>query len=700
MLLSAAESNKLLSQAGINTVDTELVVSTEEAICKSEQMGFPVALKIASPDILHKSDVGGVKLGLKTSKQVAKAYGQILKSVSLTHPEAVIQGVLVQEMARPGIEVIIGAYQDVQFGPVVMFGLGGIWVEVMKDVTFGVIPITKRDAVRMIEGINGYPVLTGCRGQQPVGVSYLKELLLKVSSLMEHNPKVKELDLNPIFAYSDGAMAIDVKIMIEEHEAYKKPKHGSARESLAQIFSPHAVAVVGISPMSQISSFARQAVENLKRARFPAIYPVNPKYTEVLGLPCYPNVRSITGEVDHVIVSVPVESAMTVLDDCIAKGVKSVHFFTAGFGETEESKQIEMENTMLKKAREGGIRIIGPNSVGLLATKNRLVTRSVMPMSPGSIAFLSQSGGFFDDLPLLGGPRGLRFSKLISYGNALDVNESEIIEYFSGDTDVEIIAAYIEGVKDGRCFFDALKMATARKPVVVLKGGITEAGQRATRSHTASLANPVAVFSALCQQLNVIQVDDMEELTDILVMLSFLRPYPRGNGVAIVGTGGGPSVWASDEAEKSGLHVVSLPTEVESELRHFLPFAGSIVANPVDATNLTSPEVIYTTLNILGRFSNINTFIYHMGFHPLSRWGDGRFSSPDYLRDIVNALEEAKKTTGRPVVLALYPPLDLVGMKDFLKARRAFVEAGLPVFHSLRQVSKALTRLIAWHQYR
>lgn len=215
-VLTEIESKEFLKQAGINIIDTKLATSREEAISVSRQFGFPVGLKIASPDIVHKSDAGGVKLGLKTAKQVSKAYEDILEAIRQKHPQARIQGVSVQKMARPGVEVIIGMSKDDQFGPVLMFGLGGILVEVLKDVSFRIVPLAKRDAAEMLREIKGYPLLEGYRGQEAVDVSHLEELLIKVSDFVEQNPEVKELDLNPIFAYSDGAVAVDARVILEE----------------------------------------------------------------------------------------------------------------------------------------------------------------------------------------------------------------------------------------------------------------------------------------------------------------------------------------------------------------------------------------------------------------------------------------------------------------------------------------------------
>jgi len=215
-VLTETEAKELLKQGGVSVVDTKLATSKEEAISISQQLGFPIVLKIASSDVVHKSDAGGVKLGLKTSKQVGKAYDDILKAIKQQYPEAKIQGVSVQSMARPGVEVIIGMSKDAQFGPVLMFGLGGVLVEILKDVSFRIVPLTKRDAREMIREIKGYPLFEGYRGQEPVDVDNLEELVLKVSNFVEQHPEVDELDLNPIFAYSDGAVAVDARIILGE----------------------------------------------------------------------------------------------------------------------------------------------------------------------------------------------------------------------------------------------------------------------------------------------------------------------------------------------------------------------------------------------------------------------------------------------------------------------------------------------------
>ncbi|MBM4308204.1 MAG: acetyl-CoA synthetase [Deltaproteobacteria bacterium] len=215
-ILTEFESKKFLKQAGIPVIETRLAKTPKEAVAISQKMGFPVALKIASPDIVHKSDSGGVKLSLKNVAEVKAAFKEIVIGAQKKNPSASIDGVSVQKMAKPGTEVIVGTSKDPQFGPVIMFGLGGIFVEVLKDVSFRIIPLSRKDALEMIEEIKGYPVLQGYRGKEPADISALVEIILKISKVMEQNPEIKELELNPIFAYKKGAMAVDARIILEE----------------------------------------------------------------------------------------------------------------------------------------------------------------------------------------------------------------------------------------------------------------------------------------------------------------------------------------------------------------------------------------------------------------------------------------------------------------------------------------------------
>lgn len=467
--------------------------------------------------------------------------------------------------------------------------------------------------------------------------------------------------------------------------------------TLEDVFSPRSVAVVGVSGSGRIG-YAENVLTGLINAGCPAVYPVNPKYGSVLGLTCYPNLKSIPGPVDHVVVSIPADGIMPLMDDCIAKEIKSIQFFTAGFSESGISRRADLEMEILKRAKSGGFRIIGPNCVGLFVPRSKVVNLPDVSYEPGPVAFISQSGGHANNIVQFSDSRGIRFSKVVSYGNGLDVNEIEMLEYFAGDPETKIIAAYIEGVRDGKRFSEALKKASAAKPVVMYKGGRTEAGKRAAFGHTASMTSSVAVFDALCRQVNAIQVNNLDEMIDVLSALMFLSPLPDGSGIAMIGAGGGPSVLAGDVMEKHGLRLPKLSLKFQEKLKEVLPIDGSIFSNPLDTPNMSTPEAISSAMTIMGKISDIHMLFYHMGFHPISKWGINRFSSDNYSKRLADSLIKAKKATGKPILVALRPPGDIAGMEEFLEVQQTVINAGFPVFYSLDMLALAMARLVNWQK--
>jgi acyl-CoA synthetase (NDP forming) len=469
--------------------------------------------------------------------------------------------------------------------------------------------------------------------------------------------------------------------------------------SLEKVFSPESVAIVGVSGSGRMG-FAEGILIATLEAGCKRVYPVNPGHQNVFGIPCYPDLKSIPDKVDHVVVSIPVSGVMDLLEDSGAKGVNSVHFFTAGFSESGEPDRVILEQRMLEKARSRGFRILGPNCVGLYIPKSKQANITGVSHEPGDIAFLSQSGGHAYNMVDYGDPRGLRFSKVVSYGNGLDINEIELLEYFAHDPETRIISLYIEGVKNGKSFQSTLEKAASLKPVVLCKGGKSEAGKRATFGHTASMTSSVAVFEAVCRKANTMVTDSLEEMIDVLVALSFADSMSAGAGVALLGAGGGPSVFAGDVMEREGLCLPALPPDIQQDLKKVLPVDGSIFANPLDTPNMASPMAIAQALAIMGRMPDVHAMAYHQGFHPISRWGMNRFSSEDFKRDFVNALLSSSAACGKPVFTVLRPPVDLKGMEEFLGVQSALVKAKLPVFYDLEKFAVALSRVVNWKRRR
>ena len=370
---------------------------------------------------------------------------------------------------------------------------------------------------------------------------------------------------------------------------------------LDYVFHPRSIALVGIS--ADAAKFWIKALyfDSLLQSGYPGqVYLVNPKGGEMAGFPIYRTLSDIPGVVDHVVVSIPAKYTPQLMEECVDKGVRVVHMFASGFAETGEPDRIQLQNRLVETARQGGIRIIGPNCLGIYYPKGGIGLSPDFPKDPGPIGYLCQSGGNVDFMVRHAAARGLRFSKVVSHGNACDINESDLLDYFADDPETKVIAAYIEGVTDGRRFAQAIRKAASAKPTVVFKGGYTDGGLRAAASHTGSLAGTDAVWDGVFRQAGAIRVYSIEEMVDMLVALLRMTP-PGGRNTCIIGNGGGASVMATDEMERAGLRVAPMPPEIREKLKEFIDLANSMLRNPIDAGPVTSHDGLEFLVNLGGR---------------------------------------------------------------------------------------------------
>ncbi|MGB6836070.1 MAG: CoA-binding protein [Dehalococcoidia bacterium] len=472
---------------------------------------------------------------------------------------------------------------------------------------------------------------------------------------------------------------------------------GSHPHSLDFLFHPRSVAVVGVSGKQRDWGGGEMFVRALQFMQFPGpIYPVNPRAQEVMGLPCYPSVREIPGPVDYVISSIPATAVLQLMDDAAAKGVRAIHFFTAGFRETGKAELVELERQVLERARSAGIRLIGPNCMGLYCPAGHLSFNRDSPTEPGNVAFISQSGLNAEELVLYAALRGVRFSKVISYGNATDLDESDLFEYCTVDPETEIIVSYIEGVKDGPRFLRAVRAASAAKPTILLKGGLTRSGSRAADSHTGSLAGSAQVWDALSRQAGALSVETLQEMEDLLVTFRFL-PRPEGRGVAIIGVGGGSSVLAADMAERLGLEVPALSDDLQAELRQFTPVAGTSVRNPLDTVGIRARDHFLKTVRLVGSSPDIHVLLIQsrIDWNP----NPGQDSS-QFVRQSVDILKDSVEAAGKPIAVVIWPPISLEIMGRILDFQRGCAEAGLPVYWGVERALCAISRVLDWYKQR
>ncbi len=468
--------------------------------------------------------------------------------------------------------------------------------------------------------------------------------------------------------------------------------------ALDYMFHPRSVAIVGASTHEGPGSF----LTAIREMQFDgALYPVNPKAEEIQGLKCYPRLTGIPGDVDYVISSVPLRFVEQLVEDCAVKRVKVLHFFTAGFSETGDEEATALEARVLARAKEAGIRVIGPNCMGLYVPAAGLSFMPGLPTEPGPVAMLSQSGANAGEFCRTASARGLRYSKVVSYGNGTDVRESELLEYIAEDPETAVVASYIEGLADGQHFIRALRKATAAKPVVILKGGRTEAGTRAANSHTGSLAGSLQIFDAAVRQAGAIRVDRMDELVDMAVTFRYLREL-RGPRAGIVGGGGGYSVLASDEIGAAGLQMPALPPEIQQKLKDFTPTAGTSVRNPVDTSVGWGPEGLkpmLDTIRIVSEAGNLDYILYH------TSWGHGpnRGGAEELVAAAKKqgaAIGELAKEIGKPIVCVCRTPTSVDSMAATVAFEQECAAAELPVYGSVAAAAASLSRLITWQSGR
>jgi acyl-CoA synthetase (NDP forming) len=475
----------------------------------------------------------------------------------------------------------------------------------------------------------------------------------------------------------------------------------SGEHPLEFLFRPRSIAVVGASTTPGPGSAFVTSIQDMGYKG--PLYPVNPKADEISGLKCYPSLLDVPGEVDYVISAVPTPAVPQLVEDSAAKGVKALHFFTAGFSETGEADRADQEAQIVARAGELGIKVIGPNCMGLYCPETGLSFMPFFPTEPGPVGMVSQSGANAGDLVRLGMGRGLCFSKVVSYGNASGLDESDFLDYLAQDEQTELVVAYIEGVRDGRRFLGALRSAATAKPVIVLKGGRTEAGGRATVSHTGSLAGALRVFDAACRQAGALRVDDMDELVDAAVAFRFVGRL-AGPSMAIVGIGGGHSVLSTDQTAAEGLDVPHLPEETQRALAEFTPIAGTSVRNPIDTNVGFGPEgpgLMRRTLELEAEAASIDAIIFQapVGSGP----GRPRPGGPDpveYARTLAGSVSKAIATAAKPVVAVLAPPLNVESMEPALAFQDEAARAGIAVFPSVSRAARALRNVLDWQALR
>jgi acyl-CoA synthetase (NDP forming) len=659
------ECKELLERQGIATTGAAVARSPEEAVELAERIGYPVVLKVLSPEVVHKSDAGGVKLNLKSGAAVERAYREIERAFAGKK----LIGAAVQQMAPPGLEVIIGVSTDPTFGPVLMFGLGGVFVEVLQDVSFRILPVSDGDIGAMIEEIRGYTLLKGYRGSA-VDLPALKGLLRRVSRLVDRYPQIEEIDLNPVFLYEKGNITVDARIFLAQPgAAAAAPPERRSGASLRGFFYPESLAVIGASDTP--GKLGWNVFNNLLRHRYPGrLYPVNIKAKTVQGVPAVANVGEIEAPVEAAVILVPAAHTLQAFRDCCEKGIRHIVIESAGFAETGAAGE-DIERELRELAKIHNCRFIGPNCSGIINTHHRMVQSIgvVGELRRGNIGLIAQAGVYAAGM-LWGLRQIMDFAIVATIGNKADLNETDILEYLGEDDAVEVICMYLEDVKSGRRFIDTARRVSAKKPVIILKAGRTEAGKIAVTSHTASLAGDDRIYDAAFRQAGVIRARNNEEMFGLARAFS-RQPLPPGDGTLVVTYTGSLGVATADALTLGGLRLAELDAETHRRLEAILPpYVG--VQNPVDCTFDLDPPQLREIIAAGLQSSAIGSFIVVL--------------QAELLQGYVGELKEID-FRGRPLLVC-------VPCKEFaINEVIAMEQAGFPVYTTPEGAVAALSAM-------
>jgi acetyl coenzyme A synthetase (ADP forming)-like protein len=655
--LTAPEAKGICDAYGIAVPKEGVANDGPGAAALASAIGYPVVMKIVSPQILHKTEAGGVVVGVKNAQQAAEAFASIVANARRYDPKASIDGVQVQQMLSGGQEVIIGAVTDPAFGKLVAFGLGGILVEVLKDITFRLAPATREDALSMLDGIAAAEILRGVRGADPVDRDALAGMIEKVSLLVADFPEISELDLNPVFATKDGAVGADVRMLLDFTPPVPRyrPKKEDIVRQMNRIMKPDAVAVIGAS--NESGKIGNSVMKNLINGGYQgAIYPIHPSADSIMGKQAYKSVKDVPGVIDVAVFAIPAKFVAQALTEVGEKKIPGAVLIPSGFAETGN---VAGQDELVAIARKYDIRLMGPNIYGFYYTpKNLCATFCTAYDVKGSAALSSQSGGI--GMAIIGFSRSAKMgvSAIVGLGNKSDIDEDDLLTFFEQDDNTQIIAQHCEDLKDGRAFAEVAKRVSKKKPVVVLKAGRTSMGARAASSHTGALAGNDKIYEDVFRQSGVIRARSLRDLLEFARGIPVL-PTPKGNNVVIITGAGGSGVLLSDACVDNALTLMAMPSDLDAAFRKFIPPFGA-AGNPVDITGGEPPATYQNTVRLGLEDARIHALI-------LGYWHTIVTPPMVFARLIVQVVAEMRaKGIEKPVVVSLAGDVEVEEAAEYL----------------------------------
>ncbi len=600
--LTENESKQVLIEYDVPVIEEKKAASPDEAVSMALSIGFPVVLKGLGSSILHKTEMGLVHLNLKNPVEVKEAALAIEKNAGDK-----LEGFLVQPQVKGKREFVAGMFRDPHFGPVIMFGMGGIFTEAFSDVTFRIAPVTENDAEEMLDEIRAKVLLNEFRGEKAVNRKQIIKALTGLSRLSIEQPEIAEIDINPFIALPDGNLkAVDALIILGPNSEKKEFLPPIPADDIGSVFYPKSIAFVGAS--SQMGKWGHTLFTLTISGGYEGeIYLVNPKGETIANRPVYKSVTEIQGKVDLAVVTIPASGVIRLLPDFKAKGIRNILLITSGFGETG-LKGKELEKDLVKAAQDAGILILGPNTMGICNPHiNLYCTGSHVRPRPGATAVVAQSGNMGTQLLAFAERQDIGIRAFCGSGNEAMITIEDYIDAFETDDLTRTVMLYVESVKNGRRFFESAGRVGKKKPIVLLKGGRSAAGNRAAASHTGAMTSDSRIFDAVCRQAGIVMVEQPMDLLDLSAAFSSL-PLPKGNRVAIMTLGGGWGVVTSDLCSQYGLEVAELSTEMIELMDKILPPYWSR-SNPVDIVGENDPSIPMTIIEDLLKWDGCDAVI-------------------------------------------------------------------------------------------
>ena len=605
--LNEHEAKRILKKFDLPVVEEAIVKTVDDAVGAAGAIGYPVVVKGLGSNLMHKSERGLVAVNLTSPRALRNA----IDDISARGGDD-LEALLLQPLVIARRELMAGMVRDPQFGPVIMLGLGGILAEALSDTACRLLPLTSRDALDMMDDIRAAKLLGDFRGEKRIDRDGMVKLLQSLARIAEEHPEIAEIDLNPLMIAPDGSIKIvDALIVCRPASPSGRPVDAVPPNDIRNLFYPRRIAFIGAS--AHFGKWGHMLFCNTVGGGFKGeVYLINPRGGSIAGRDVYKSISDLPDGIDLAVVTIPASHVYDLLPDLQKKGIRNMLLITSGFGETG-SEGLALEQQLIQKARQAGVLILGPNTMGICNPHIHFYCTGspVMPLA-GDTAVVAQSGNMGTQLLAFAEQQGIGIRGFAGSGNEAMLTIEDFLEGFEHDKLTRTVMLYVESVKDGPRFFESARRVSRRKPIVLLKGGQSQAGNRAASSHTGALASDTAVFSAMCRQAGIVKVDRPMELLDLSAAFSSL-PLPEGNRAAIMTLGGGWGVVTADLCDQNGIEVPPLDGAIVACIDKMLPPYWSRT-NPVDLVGENNLDLPLAVMEELLRWEGCDGVI-NLGIH-------------------------------------------------------------------------------------